>query len=91
VAAHAQIVSAGARVFATWDESAESRHRIQVREITSKPGAAAWTPDLHAAVTFGADAPATYPAIVALPDGLVLAWTNNAPSGSGVIVQRLRR
>ena len=91
VAAHAQIVSAGARVFATWDESAESRHRIQVREITSKPGAASWTPDLHAAVTFGADAPATYPAIVALPDGLVLAWTNNAPSGSGVIVQRLRR
>jgi hypothetical protein len=90
-AAHPQIAVAGGRVIAAWDEGNGGARRVSLREIVSDGAAGAWSPRMTAVTTLGGERSATYPAVAAADSGAVVAWTEDADTGSGIrVVRRLR-
>lgn len=85
-AAHPQIAVAGDRVVVAWDQArGDGTRAIVLREIAA---ASSSRPRLGPPSTLGTDA--SYPSVVAAGDGAVLTWTEQAPGGSEIRVQRVR-
>ena len=89
-AAHPQLAIGGERVVVVWDQGGGQR-RIHARTLSSDPKAAGWTPILGQPSVLSAERPAVYPAVAATPTSTVVAWTEEAPTGSEVRVRRLSR
>ncbi len=87
--AHPQLALAGDRVAIVWDESGGTGpRRIRLREVSTGAGRA---PALEALSTLSSRAAATYPAVAALADATLVAWTEESGKGSDVRVLRLPR
>jgi hypothetical protein len=72
-----------------WDESGGTGpRRIRLREVSTGAGRA---PALEALSTLSSRAAATYPAVAALADATLVAWTEESGKGSDVRVLRLPR
>ena len=81
---HPQIaLDAGPSIVAVWDEQVKGARRVVIgRAIAKGPGPSRFTREILAA------AGAVYPAVAAVPDGVVVAWTNGPPEGSVIRVTR---
>jgi hypothetical protein len=87
-ASHPQLAVGGDRVVVVWDQS-EGQRRIHSRTISSDPKAAAWKPVLGRLSVLSAERPAVYPAVAVTPAATVVAWTEEAQTGSEIRVRRL--
>ena len=77
------VVDRSGRIIVAWDEPVEGRRVAAAREVIVKPGAHV---DFAPIVTLSSDGPATYPALAATAQGLVVVW----PSGGDGSVIRTR-
>jgi hypothetical protein len=90
-AAHPQLALLGGRVVAVWDEGSGGARRVSLREIASDAQAGAWSPRLMSTTILSADRSATYAAVAAAGSAAVVAWTEDAGTGSEIrVVRRLR-
>lgn len=81
--AHPQLAVRGNGVAVVWDESVGGgARRVRLREVGANAS-------LGPAETLSAGAAATYPAVAATGDALVVAWTQEAEKSSEVRVRRL--
>jgi hypothetical protein len=87
-AAHPQLAVGADRVVVVWDQS-DGQRRIHSRTISGDPKASAWTPVLGPPAVLSAERPAVYPAVAITPTATVVAWTEEAKTGSEIRVQRL--
>lgn len=87
--AHPQLALWGDRVAIVWDESGGTGpRRIRLREVAISPGG---PPALGAVSTVSSGAAATYPAVAAIADATLVAWTGETEQGSDVRVMRFAR
>ncbi len=90
-AAHPQLAVGGDRVVVVWDQQGPKSRRIHSRTISRASQAAGWTPVPGPPAVLSGDLPAIYPAVAATETSTVVAWTEEARTGSIVRVLRIGR
>jgi hypothetical protein len=89
--AHPQLARVGSSLVVAWDESNGAERRVKLRDLSSGSDDRSWAPKAGRLLTVSDNDPATYPAVAATADAMLVVWTANTPAGSEIRVRRLAR
>ena len=89
--AHPQLARVGSSLVVAWDESNGADRRVKLRDLTSGSDDRSWAPKAGRILSVSDNDPATYPAVVATADAMLVAWTASTPAGSEIRLRRLAR